>query len=392
MAPKQQPQSFTAEDKKTLLAVHRILRYKRLHATANRLLQEAHLTEPAGDASTSANAREEWNRLAEFAQLGGHESSSSSSEDEEEAEHIQSLEAGAENGDSDSSSDSNPSSESESASEDVSEDQSSEDEASEEEPSSETSSDSENDEDGSTSETSTAGSESNANPAAGRAKRAHLGKRKRSSSSSSSSSSSTSSSSSSEEFDSSSESDDSEGESESESGSSSYSPQRESQFLNRRSSDSDSDASSEEEKPPKKIQKTSQNTAHEQLKDTSPSLSRTLSPPVVARTIRAESPTQSKSTYSLPRITLSFSSPAGSIGVQKPQRTYFSRIKNDIRVHPGLVSNEYNAGADNYGARANRDLIVTKGDGFRKEKQKKKRGSYRGGTIDFQTRSFKFDD
>jgi hypothetical protein len=37
-------------------------------------------------------------------------------------------------------------------------------------------------------------------------------------------------------------------------------------------------------------------------------------------------------------------------------------------------------------------LIVTRGDGFRKEKQKKKRGAYRGGTIDFASRSFKFED
>jgi len=39
------------------------------------------------------------------------------------------------------------------------------------------------------------------------------------------------------------------------------------------------------------------------------------------------------------------------------------------------------ARTDDYGARANRDLIVTRGDGFRKEKNKKKRGSYRGGDI-----------
>lgn len=36
---------------------------------------------------------------------------------------------------------------------------------------------------------------------------------------------------------------------------------------------------------------------------------------------------------------------------------------------------------DDYGARANQDLIVTRGSGFRKEKNKKKRGSYRGGDI-----------
>ena len=34
-----------------------------------------------------------------------------------------------------------------------------------------------------------------------------------------------------------------------------------------------------------------------------------------------------------------------------------------------------------YGERASRDLIVTRGAGFRKEKNKKKRGSYRGGDI-----------
>jgi len=39
------------------------------------------------------------------------------------------------------------------------------------------------------------------------------------------------------------------------------------------------------------------------------------------------------------------------------------------------------ARSDDYGARANRDLVVTRGDGFRKEKNKKKRGSYLGGDI-----------
>ena len=39
------------------------------------------------------------------------------------------------------------------------------------------------------------------------------------------------------------------------------------------------------------------------------------------------------------------------------------------------------ARAGDYGAKANADLIVTRGAGFRKEKNKKKRGSYRGGEI-----------
>ena len=37
------------------------------------------------------------------------------------------------------------------------------------------------------------------------------------------------------------------------------------------------------------------------------------------------------------------------------------------------------AGMSDYGARASADLIVTRGKGFTKEKNKKKRGSYRGG-------------
>lgn len=40
------------------------------------------------------------------------------------------------------------------------------------------------------------------------------------------------------------------------------------------------------------------------------------------------------------------------------------------------------SGAGDWGARANADLIVTRGKAFTKEKNKKKRGSYRGGVID----------
>jgi hypothetical protein len=45
-----------------------------------------------------------------------------------------------------------------------------------------------------------------------------------------------------------------------------------------------------------------------------------------------------------------------------------------------------------YGAKAHRDLIVTKGKGFTKEKNKKKRGSYKGGQIDFNSHSIKFEE
>jgi hypothetical protein len=55
------------------------------------------------------------------------------------------------------------------------------------------------------------------------------------------------------------------------------------------------------------------------------------------------------------------------------------------------VSNEYVPYA--YAERAYADLSVTRGKGFTKEKNKKKRGSYRGGPIDISGgKSFKFDD
>ena len=55
------------------------------------------------------------------------------------------------------------------------------------------------------------------------------------------------------------------------------------------------------------------------------------------------------------------------------------------------VSNAYQSYA--YADRAYNDLSVTRGKGFTKEKNKKKRGSYRGGAIDISGgKSFKFDD
>lgn len=49
------------------------------------------------------------------------------------------------------------------------------------------------------------------------------------------------------------------------------------------------------------------------------------------------------------------------------------------------------AGGDDYGARASADLLVTRGKGFTKEKNKKKRGSYRGGDITMASHSIKFN-
>jgi hypothetical protein len=46
---------------------------------------------------------------------------------------------------------------------------------------------------------------------------------------------------------------------------------------------------------------------------------------------------------------------------------------------------------DSYGLKAYKDLSVTRGKGFTKEKNKKKKGSYRGGKIDTSCYSIKFD-
>ncbi|KAH8170804.1 hypothetical protein LIA77_09585 [Sarocladium implicatum] len=58
----------------------------------------------------------------------------------------------------------------------------------------------------------------------------------------------------------------------------------------------------------------------------------------------------------------------------------FSRIPKDIYVDPKFASNAYVPMS--YSQRAHEDLIITKGKGFTKEKNKKKKGSFRGGAID----------
>ncbi|SCZ97038.1 BZ3500_MvSof-1268-A1-R1_Chr4-2g06947 [Microbotryum saponariae] len=55
------------------------------------------------------------------------------------------------------------------------------------------------------------------------------------------------------------------------------------------------------------------------------------------------------------------------------------------------VKAEEPAGMSDYGAKASADLLVTRGKGFTKEKNKKKRGSYRGGDITMESHSIKFN-
>ncbi|KAF9246377.1 SRP40, C-terminal domain-containing protein [Melanogaster broomeanus] len=73
-------------------------------------------------------------------------------------------------------------------------------------------------------------------------------------------------------------------------------------------------------------------------------------------------------------------------GGKPPRRVNerFQRIKAQDIPPEQLIDNNYTARggtANDYGERAHQDLIVTRGAGFRKEKNKKKRGSYRGGEI-----------
>ncbi|KAK5111518.1 hypothetical protein LTR62_004813 [Meristemomyces frigidus] len=74
----------------------------------------------------------------------------------------------------------------------------------------------------------------------------------------------------------------------------------------------------------------------------------------------------------------------------KKQNVPFSRIPKDTYVDPKFADNSYVS--YDYADRAHRDLIVTKGKGFTKEKNKKKRGAYRGGAIDFTPKGIKFED
>ncbi|RKF78193.1 hypothetical protein GcM1_213024 [Golovinomyces cichoracearum] len=84
----------------------------------------------------------------------------------------------------------------------------------------------------------------------------------------------------------------------------------------------------------------------------------------------------------------SIDSPA-SFG-KKPNEP-FSRIPKDIKINEKLASNAYVP--YDYAQKAHEDLIVTKGKNFTKEKNKKKRGSYRGGHIDVEDKKgIKFED
>lgn len=75
----------------------------------------------------------------------------------------------------------------------------------------------------------------------------------------------------------------------------------------------------------------------------------------------------------------------------------FKRVDAEVwskEIKQGLEDNSYEKafGVDGYGAKASAILMQVRGKDFKREMTKKKRGSYRGGTISLQSSSFKYDD
>lgn len=80
---------------------------------------------------------------------------------------------------------------------------------------------------------------------------------------------------------------------------------------------------------------------------------------------------------------------------EKRASSPFRRVREEeIEVDSRVADNSFDAkrgAAGDWGERANQVLKFTKGKSFRHEKTKKKRGSYRGGSISVQVNSVKFD-
>ncbi|XP_065666664.1 nucleolar and coiled-body phosphoprotein 1 [Hydra vulgaris] len=81
---------------------------------------------------------------------------------------------------------------------------------------------------------------------------------------------------------------------------------------------------------------------------------------------------------------------------EKKKNEPFRRVKEEeIHVDDKLRNNSFEAkkgSKGDWGEKANQDLKFTRGKGFRHEKTKKKRGSYRGGAINTSVNSIKFED
>ena len=74
--------------------------------------------------------------------------------------------------------------------------------------------------------------------------------------------------------------------------------------------------------------------------------------------------------------------------------TPFRRVDPSLASHCIVKDNSFFAGGTSaWGKKAAEDLIVTRGKGFKHEKTKKKRGTYKGGAIDVNAvNSVRFPD
>ena len=105
-----------------------------------------------------------------------------------------------------------------------------------------------------------------------------------------------------------------------------------------------------------------------------------------------DSSSGSDSSESLKRAKLAI--PAGKDEIKEGQRRHFSRIEREKISFEAweLTDNTYQGAAGTWGEKANEKLGRVRGKDFTKNKNKMKRGSYRGGTITMATGSYKFTD
>merc|ERR1711990_1244981 len=89
--------------------------------------------------------------------------------------------------------------------------------------------------------------------------------------------------------------------------------------------------------------------------------------------------------------------PKKSAKKTKTANTPFQRVdpNEKFSLMKSMQDNSFDqtriGGGNTWGEKAHRDLIVTRGKGFRHEKTKKKRGTYRGGKLSMEIRSIKFN-
>ncbi len=175
--------------------------------------------------------------------------------------------------------------------------------------------------------------------------------------------------------------------------SSSSSEQEESPTINRKAAKNSSATSSKHQKPGK-----AKHTARAEASPASESESDSESPPPKPRTpapSKKRKQPDSGATQSTDEHKRARHSSGGGTDQVQPdtkaqQNQRFQRVSSDIPVESKFQSNAYRP--YDYAERAHRDLAPTKGKQFTKEKNKKKRGSYRGGVIDVHgKKGIKFD-